>query len=114
MDRDPLLAGAADLGAHRPEQARQVDDLGLPRWVAHDRATLGEDGVDNAANYVMSLSGREVDTAKAAEGKTYCYDFHATVLHLLGIDHERLTYRYAGRDFRLTDVHGNVLHDVLA
>jgi hypothetical protein len=41
-------------------------------------------------------------------------DFHATILHLLGIDHEKLTYRYSGRDFRLTDVHGHVVHDILA
>lgn len=41
-------------------------------------------------------------------------DFHATILHLLGIDHERLTYRHAGRDFRLTDVAGNVVHDILS
>jgi uncharacterized protein (DUF1501 family) len=41
-------------------------------------------------------------------------DLHATILHLLGFDHTKLTYRYAGRDFRLTDVHGNVVKDVLA
>ncbi len=44
----------------------------------------------------------------------HIHDLHATMLHLLGFDHEQLTYRYAGRDFRLTDVHGNVLHDILA
>ena len=42
------------------------------------------------------------------------HDLHATILHLLGFDHEKLTYRYAGRDFRLTDVHGQVLRDILA
>src|SRR4029450_6312385 len=42
------------------------------------------------------------------------HDLHATILHLLGFDHERLTYRYAGRDFRLTDVHGTVIREVLA
>jgi hypothetical protein len=42
------------------------------------------------------------------------HDLHATLLHTLGLDHERLTYRHAGRDFRLTDVHGNVVHEVLA
>ncbi len=42
------------------------------------------------------------------------HDFHATILHLLGIDHERLTYRHAGRDFRLTDVHGRVVKQLLA
>jgi len=39
---------------------------------------------------------------------------HATVLHLLGLDHERLTYQHSGRDFRLADVHGNVVHRILA
>ena len=42
------------------------------------------------------------------------HDLHATVLHQVGIDHEKLTYRYAGRDFRLTDVFGNVVRDILA
>jgi len=50
----------------------------------------------------------------AVENKLEIYDLYATVLHLLGIDHEKLTYRYGGRDFRLTDVHGHVIKDVLA
>ena len=49
-----------------------------------------------------------------AEKPTPVYDVHATILHLLGFDHEKLTYRYAGRDFRLTDVHGHVVKDVFA
>ena len=51
---------------------------------------------------------------KAAAGATTCYDFHATILHLLGIDHERLTYKFQGRHFRLTDVHGKVVQPILA
>jgi len=51
---------------------------------------------------------------KAVENPTSIHDFHATILHLLGFDHEKLTYRYAGRDFRLTDVHGHVIQEVLA
>lgn len=51
---------------------------------------------------------------KAADKPIYCYDLHATVLHLLGIDHTRLTYRHNGIDRRLTDVHGHVIDDVLA
>ena len=43
----------------------------------------------------------------------HVHDYHATIFHLMGIDHTQLTYRYAGRDFRLTDVHGNVVHEVL-
>jgi hypothetical protein len=50
----------------------------------------------------------------AAENRCEIYDLYATVLHLLGIDHMKLTYRFGGRDFRLTDVHGHVLHDLLA
>jgi hypothetical protein len=42
------------------------------------------------------------------------HDLHATLLHLLGLDHERLTYRYAGRDFRLTDVHGKVVNPIIS
>ncbi len=51
---------------------------------------------------------------EAVADKVHVHDLHATMLHLLGLDHERLTYRYAGRDFRLTDVHGNVVEDILA
>ena len=51
---------------------------------------------------------------KAVEKPVHVHDLHATVLHCLGLDHTRLTYRYSGRDFRLTDVAGNVLHEILA
>ena len=50
----------------------------------------------------------------SVENKVSMYDFHATILHLLGFDHQRLTYRHAGRDFRLTDVHGTVLDELIA
>ena len=50
----------------------------------------------------------------ATENKSTVYDLWATVLHQLGINHEKLTYRYSGRDMRLTDVHGNIWHDILA
>jgi ssRNA-specific RNase YbeY (16S rRNA maturation enzyme) len=46
--------------------------------------------------------------------EVHVHDFHATILHLLGFDHERLTYRHAGRKFRLTDVAGRVVHDRLS
>ena len=51
--------------------------------------------------------------ATVVENKVHVHDFHATILHLLGIDHTRLTYRHGGRDYRLTDVHGNVVKDIL-
>lgn len=50
----------------------------------------------------------------AVENKVHVHDLHATILHLLGIDHEKLTYRYAGRDFRLTDVYGKIVNGILA
>jgi hypothetical protein len=51
---------------------------------------------------------------RAVENPVSIHDLHATMLHVLGFDHERLTYRYAGRDFRLTDVHGRVISEILA
>jgi uncharacterized protein (DUF1501 family) len=50
----------------------------------------------------------------AQENPVHVHDLHATMLHLMGLDHEKLTYRYAGRDFRLTDVHGNVIPELIA
>jgi hypothetical protein len=50
----------------------------------------------------------------AVENRVHVHDLHATILHLLGLDHERLTYHYSGRNFRLTDVHGRVVHDIIA
>ncbi len=51
---------------------------------------------------------------RAVQQKIHMHDLHATLLHLMGLDHERLTYEYAGRAFRLTDVHGRVVHDLIA
>lgn len=86
----------------------------------------GNDGRDHNANgYTMFLAGGgtrggfQYGTTddlgyKAVEGRVHLHDLHATLLHLLGLDHERLTYRYAGRDFRLTDVHGRVAKEIIA
>ena len=51
---------------------------------------------------------------KVIHNAVHVHDYHATILHLMGLDHEKLTYRHAGRDFRLTDVHGHVVHDILS
>jgi hypothetical protein len=51
---------------------------------------------------------------KAVENRMSVHDLHATILHLMGMNHEKLTFRYSGRDFRLTDVHGNVAHEIIA
>ncbi len=80
----------------------------------HNRGTfvtwLAGAGVKAGASY-----GKSDDLGyQTAEGKTYCYDLHATILHLLGIDHKRLTFRTAGIDRRLTDVHGHVVQEILS
>ena len=86
----------------------------------------GKDGRDhNPHGFTMWLAGGGVKKGFAygatddygyfaQEDKMHIHDLHATMLHLLGINHERLTYRYAGRDFRLTDVEGHVAHDIIA
>ena len=51
---------------------------------------------------------------QSVDKKVHVHDLHATVLHLLGLEHTRLTYPYSGRQFRLTDVAGNVIHDIIA
>jgi hypothetical protein len=86
----------------------------------------GLDGRDhNPYGFTMWLAGGGVKAGLtygrtddyglyAVENKVHFHDLHANILHLLGLDHKRLTYRYAGRDFRLTDVHGEVIRDILA
>ena len=75
----------------------------------------------HAAGWPAAASRAASPTARATSGRTrpptsptYCYDLHATVLHLLGIDHERLTFRHNGIDRRLTDVHGHVIGEIIA
>ena len=51
---------------------------------------------------------------RAVENRAHVRDLHATILHLMGLDHEQLTFRHSGRDFRLTDVGGRVIHDIIA
>jgi hypothetical protein len=53
-------------------------------------------------------------TGSAVTGKMHLHDLHATVLHLLGLDHTKLTYHYGGSDYRLTDIYGNVVREILA
>ena len=61
----------------------------------------------------MTHGGTDELGYSAVDNVVHVHDFHATMLHLLGIDHEKFTYRYQGRDFRLTDVHGKILKDII-
>jgi uncharacterized protein (DUF1501 family) len=86
----------------------------------------GGDGRDhNPHGFTMWLAGGGVKPGMAygatddygyfaQEDKVHIHDLHATILHLLGLNHEKLTYRYAGRDFRLTDVEGRVVKEIIA
>lgn len=86
----------------------------------------GKNGRDhNPQGYTMWLAGAGVKAGHvhgatdeygyyATRDKVHIHDLHATLLHLMGMDHKRLTYRYAGRDFRLTDVYGEVVHEIMA
>jgi hypothetical protein len=105
-----------------------LDDT-LVVWTTEFGRTPGRDGPDgrghHPACYSSWLAGGGIKGglaygstddvgATVAEKKVHVHDFHATILHLLGMDHEKLTYRHAGRDFRLTDVAGTVVRDILA
>jgi uncharacterized protein (DUF1501 family) len=86
----------------------------------------GTDGRDhNVKAFTMWMAGGGVKAGmchgfsndygyEALDGKVSIHDWHATILHLLGIDHEKLTYRHAVRDFRLTDIHGFVVREIVA
>lgn len=62
----------------------------------------------------MSYGSTDEYGYEAVDGRMHIHDWHATILHLLGLDHEKLTYNHAGRDFRLTDVHGVVAKDIIS
>ena len=96
------------------------------RTPRHDRNGRGEPGRDHhSRSFVSWMAGGGVKGGyahgasdefgyNAVENKVHVHDLHATILNLLGFDHEKLTYRYNGRDFRLTDVYGNVVNELIA
>ena len=83
-------------------KGRDHDHYGFTVWLAGGGVKGG-----------MSYGATDEFGLSAVENRTHVHDLHATILHLMGLDHERLTYRYSSRDFRLTDVHGHVVHDIL-
>ena len=105
MLKDTLIIWSGEFGRTpgvRNNDGRDHNSKGFSMWMAGG-------GVQGGMRY-----GATDDFGVAAvEDKFHIHDFHATMLHLLGMDHKKLTYRYAGRDFRLTDVHGNVAKKIL-
>ena len=122
MDR-PVAGLISDL-----KQRGLLDDT-LVLWGGEFGRTptaQGNDGRDhNPQGFTMFMAGGGIRPGTqfgttddygyfAQENPVHYHDLHATILHLLGMDHEKLTYRYAGRDFRLTDVHGEIVRGILA
>ena len=85
------------------EKGRNHHALGFTMWLAGGGVKGG-----------LAYGATDEFGYQAIENRVHVHDLHATVLHLLGLDHERLTYRYSGRDFRLTDVHGHVVNEIIA
>jgi Protein of unknown function (DUF1501) len=103
---DTLILWGGEFGRTPTAQGRDGRDhnpQGFTMWLAGAgvRAGLAYGATDDYGYYAESA-------------KVHFHDLHATILHLLGLDHLRLTYRYAGRDFRLTDVHGEIVDGILA
>jgi hypothetical protein len=111
---DTLVVWATEFG--RTPIAQSMSEAGLPAPVGRDHQSeaftvwLAGGGVKPGFVY-----GRTDELGnKVVENPVHVHDLNATMLHLLGLDHKRLTYRFQGRDFRLTDVHGEVVRDIIA
>jgi len=101
--RTPMAQGTSGNGDERTKVGRDHHKDAYTVWMAGGGTKPGHvHGQTDELGYAI------------AEDPVHIHDFNATLLHLLGIDHERLTFRYQGRQFRLTDVHGKVVHAVLA
>ena len=100
----PLTAGSGE-----PDNKTRFDEETLGHWAEAFTCLLAGAGVKGGVTY------GETDEygIHIANDPCHVHDYHATILHLMGIDHEELTYRYAGRDVRLADVYGKVIKDIL-
>src|SRR5262245_22725744 len=102
---DTIVLWGGEFGRTPTAQGKGRDHhhLGFTMWLAGGGVKRGHvHGATDEFGYA------------AIENRMHVHDLHATILHLMGLDHERLTYRYSGRDFRLTDVHGRVVRDIMA
>ncbi len=104
--KDTLVVWSGEFGRTPHAQGgdgRDHNNKGYTAWMAGGGVKGG-----------MAYGATDELGYEAVENKVHIHDLHATILHLLGLDHEKLTYRYAGRDFRLTDVKGHVVREVMA
>ncbi|MEM1297045.1 MAG: DUF1501 domain-containing protein [Verrucomicrobiota bacterium] len=106
MLKDTLVIWAGEFGRTPHGQGndgRDHNNKGFTTWMAGGGTKGG-----------FSYGATDEHGYEAVENKMHIHDWHATILHLLGLNHEKLTYNYAGRDFRLTDVHGQVAEEIIA
>ena len=106
MLEDTLVIWCGEFGRTSTSEGgdgRDHNHLGFTGWLAGGGVRGG-----------MAYGATDDFGFRAVQDKVHVHDLHATILHLLGLDHERLTFRHAGRDYRLTDVYGRVVHDVIA
>ena len=106
MLKDTLVIWAGEFGRTPHGQGndgRDHNNKGFTTWMAGGGTKGG-----------FSYGATDEHGYEAGENKMHIHDWHATILHLLGLNHEKLTYNYAGRDFRLTDVHGQVAEEIIA
>jgi len=104
--KDTLIVWGGEFGrtpAAQSDDGRNHNNRGYTMWMAGGGVKGG-----------LAYGKTDEYGGTSVENKCHTHDLHATILALLGLDHERLTYRYAGRDFRLTDVKGNVAKDIIA
>ena len=104
--KDTLVVWAGEFGRTPHSQGgdgRDHNNKGYTTWMAGGGVKGG-----------FSYGSTDEHGYEAVADKMHIHDWHATILHLLGMDHEKLTFRHAGRDFRLTDVHGEVAKAILA
>jgi hypothetical protein len=104
--KDTLVVWAGEFGRtpySQSETGRDHNNQGYTIWMAGGGVKPG-----------LAYGATDEYGYKAVENPVHIHDWHATILHLLGLDHERLTFNYGGRDYRLTDVYGNVVKEILA
>jgi arylsulfatase A-like enzyme len=100
--RTPTVEVADEINKGNVKNGRDHNHWGFTYWLAGGGARRG---------YVHGATDEL--GFQAVENRVHVHDLHATILHLMGFDHEKFTFRYAGRDFRLTDVHGRVVRELL-
>ena len=103
---DTLIVWGGEFGrapTSEGAKGRDHNHYGYTTWLAGGGVKSG-----------FSFGATDEFGCTAVEDRVHVHDLHATILHLMGLDHEKLTYRYSGRDYRLTDVSGNVVHGIIA